>query len=432
MTSIPASPLVPAVEGISALADNALVVVIQLHGTLDVDRLRRAIRAVAEDLPELGARPRQGFWRTRWEVDENPRWPVTEHVVRDDAGAAELEAELFARPFSLEGELPLEALLVHLADGDRLMIRVNHLLADGGGTKELAYRIASACRALEADPAWRPVPARRWHAVWRLLAAWRPWRVPAYILGVLDDLWSLRPGRGMTVPMARGEVEATRCGRLHLDAGYVQTLRDRWRDTGATVNDLLVTAFARALERAFPDVSAPEINLVCTADLRQLISAADEVENLSAIHTLRMGRRPLPQPRDLLRHTLAQTDRWKRGYLAYGIVTALVALAAALPGAWVRRGVAHFVLHGPPQRLGSVVFTNMGRLDPRRLDFGTGPCAHAYILPPIGDPPALIAAATGCCGAVDVTVAYREPALVGTQVDRLLEAVEDELTALID
>ncbi len=430
--SIPASPLVPAVEGISTIADNVLVLVADLPGPLDVDLLRRAVAAVAEDLPELGSRPRQGFWRTRWEPDEEVSWTITEIEASDEAEADEVEAGLFAGPFALEGRLPLEARLVHLPDGDRLMLRVNHLLADGGGTKELAYRIAAACRSLRKDPSWRPTPIRRTHALWRLLTAWRPWRVPAYTLGLLDDLWALRPGRGMTVPMAVGDVEATRCGRLHLEHGPVEALRARWREEGATVNDLLVTAFARALERTFPDVPAPEINLVCTADLRQLVAATDQVENFSAIHTLRMGRRPLPPPRELLRHAMALTRRWKRGLVGYGFALFAVHLATALPGALLRKAIGHGVRHGPPQRLGPVVFTNMGRLDPQRLDFGAGPCNHAYILPPIGHPPVLIAAATGCRGAVDVTVAHCEPALTASRVEAFLDAVRDELDALLD
>lgn len=432
MIRVPASPLVPAVEGISAIADNALVVAIQLPSALDVDLLKGAIRAVAVNLPELGGRPNQTFWRTQWFVDEEPGWTVTEHPDATDALAAEVERDLFATPFRLEGELPLEARLLHLRQGDRLLLRVHHLAADGGGIKELAYRIAEAYRALAADPDWTPTPASPPHAVWRLLSAWRPWRVPAYLLGILDDLWSLRPGRGLSVPMAESRDARTRCGRLHLDAARVTALKERWQASGATINDLLVTAFARAVDRSWPDAPGPEVNLVCTSDLRQVVSAAAEVENFSAIHTLRMGRRPLPAASDLLRHTMTLTRRWKRGVLGYGFALFASTLLTVLPGGVVRALVAAMVLHGPPQRLGPVVFTNMGRLDSVRLDFGAGPCDHAYILPPIGHPPVLIAAATGCAGAVDVTVAYKEPALDAAQVERFLAALDAEIGALID
>jgi len=429
--SVPASPLVPAVEGISAIADNALVVVVQLPAALDVDLLRRAIRAAAVNLPELGGRPRQAFWRTRWDIDVTPRWAVVEHDDADEATAAEVERELFAVPFCLEGELPLRADLVHQPGGDSLLLRVNHLLADGGGAKELVYRIASACRDLAADPHWTPRSTRRRHAFWRLLGAWRPWRVPAYLFGLLDDLWSLRPGRGMTVPMAPAVASATRCGRLHVESSRIEAFKARVGSQGATVNDLLVTAFARALDGCFEIKSSRELNLVCTADLRQIVPSADEVENLSSIHTLRMGRRPLPPARELLARTVALTRRWKRGHVGYGFALFAVFMAVLTPGGMLRRLIAHMVQHGPPQRLGPVVFTNMGRLDPDRLDFGGGPCEHAYILPPIGHPPVLIAAATGCGGAVDVTVAYREPALGSEQVQALLAAVDAEIDALI-
>jgi NRPS condensation-like uncharacterized protein len=432
VTRVPASPLVPAVEGISAIADNVLVVVVQLPGVLDVELLHRAIRAVSVNLPELGGRPRQTFWRTCWVLDEEPGWTVVEFPDADDDLAAEVERELFAAPFHLQGELPLEVRLVHLSGGDRLFVRVHHLLADGGGAKELVYRIAVAYRALAAEPDWTPPPVRRRHALWRLAAAWRPWHVPAYLLGLLDDLWSLRPGRGMTVPMDPGATEAVRCGRLHVGPPRVRAFKERWGRRGATVNDLLVTAFARALEVSWPDAPQPEINLVCTADLRQVVPGAAEVENLSSIHTLRMGRRPLPAARELMERTLASTRRWKRGFVGYGFALVAITLAAVLPGGILRSLVARAVQQGPPQRLGPVVFTNMGRLDPARLDFGAGPCQHAYILPPIGHPPVLIAAATGCGDAVDVTVAHHDPAIGVERVQTFLDAVDAEIDALID
>ncbi len=431
MTPVPASPLVPAVEGISAIADNVLVVVVQLSETLDVERLHRAIRAVSTNLPELGGRPRQAFWRTSWVLDEEPGWTVVEVPDADDDLAAEVERELFAAPFRLQGDLPIEVRLVHLGDGDRLLVRVHHLLADGGGVKELVYRIAAAYRALAADPDWTPPPVRRRHALWRLVAAWRPWRVPAYLSGLLDDLWSLRPGHGMTVPMAPGAAGRARCGRLHVRPARVRAFKACWGSRGATVNDLLVTAFARALEVSWPDAPQPEINLVCTADLRQVVPGAAEVENLSSIHTLRMGRRPLPPARELMERTLAATRRWKRGLVGYGFALFAVTLATILPGGVIRPLLGRAVRQGPPQRLGPVVFTNMGRLDPTRLDFGAGPCRHAYILPPIGHAPVLIAAATGCGDAVDVTVAHQEPALGAEQVRAFLDAVDVEIDALL-
>lgn len=431
MSSPPASPLVPAVEGICAIADNTLLVAVQLSHALDVDLLRRAIRAVAVNLPELGGRPSQGFWRTRWLVDEEPLWTVAEYPDADESEAAQVERAVFAAPFHLQGELPIEAHVVHLPGGDRVHLRINHLLADGGGAKELTYRIAAAYRALAADPSWTPAPVGRRHALWRLLGAWRPWHVPAYLLGALDDLWSLRPGRGMAVPMDRAPRTEARCARLHVIPSRVEAFKARRGSSGATINDLLVTAFARALEICWPDAPGPEINLVCTADLRQLMSGAAEVENLSTIHTLRMGRRPLPAARDLLERTRVLTRRWKRGRVGYGLGLFAASLATLLPGGVLRRLVAHMVLHGPPQRLAPVVFTNMGRLDGPRLDFGGGPCRHAYILPPIGHLPVLAAAATGCGGAVDVTVAHREPALATEQVQAFLAAVDAEIDALI-
>jgi len=416
---------VSAVEGIAVLALERLQVTVDLPGPIDAERLRRAIRETTRSVPELAGRFQPRFWRSSWVASDPPVWKVEE--ASDGAAADAVEQQRFAMPFDHAD--PLVVTVVHREGGDRIVAQVSHLLGDGGGTKELMYRIAAAYRRDAAgEPPPEPVP-RPGHPLWRLLRGVRITRLPMYLLGVFEQFWALRPSTGSDVPMARVEDPVARCARLHLPAGRIERLKARWKGDGVTVNDLLLAAFARALQ-ALDDGPPGEINLVVTADLRQLLDQPAHVENLSALHSLRLGTRPLPPPAEMVARVRALTRRWKETGL--GLATAIysVMLAAALPARWLTRMVAALVSSGPPARVSRIVLTNMGPIDEARLDFGHGPCTAAYILPPLGHHPALIAGATGCCGAVDLTVAYREPALPREAVEDLVQAVDRELVVL--
>lgn len=424
---VPSSPLVSAVEGIGALAQQRLQVTVHVRGRIDTGLLRRAVVETARSVPELAGRFEPGFWRSGWREQDEPPWRIEEVDAANRENAAEVERARFAAP--CDHADPLHLTVVHLQDGDRLVAHVSHLLGDGGGTKELMYRLAANYRHLVVGGT-APEPIRRpRHPLWRLLRGVRIRRLPRYLLGFFDQFWGLRPSGGSAVSMRNVGETVARCERLHLPADRVDRLKASWRDEGATVNDLLLTAFAHGLQE-MPGGPHHEINLVVTADLRQLLDQPDHVENLSSIHSLRLGTRPLPTATEMVSGVRAITRRWKRTGLGLATAVYSVALAAILPARWLSRMVGKLVVSGPPADVSRIVMTNMGRLDPERLDFGAGPCTAAYILPPLGYAPTLIAGATGCCGAVDLSVAYQEPALARDVVVGLLESVDRELRAL--
>lgn len=425
--AIPASPLVGAVEGIAALALERLQVTVHQRGPIDAERLRSAVLETTRSVPELAGRFQPGFWRSWWTAADEPAWSVEQVRASSSEEVTAIERERFAASF--DHAEPLHLTVVHHAEGDRLIAQVSHLLGDGGGTKELLYRIAEAYRR-QGRGGPSPEPAR-WprHPLWRLLRGVRISRIPQYLLGYFDQFWTLRPSNGCVVSMPVVVDAVSRCERLHLPAERVERLKARWSGDGVTVNDLLLAAFARALE-SLPGGPTGEINIVVTSDLRQLLDQPEQVENLSALHSLRLGRRPLPDPAELVTRVRAITRRWKRTGLGLPFAIVSVLLAAALPSRWLSGMVAKLVISGPPAQVSKIVMTNMGRLDESRLDFGHGPCTAAYILPPLGYAPALIAGATGCRGAVDLSVAYQEPALGRDIVGGLLASVDRELRAL--
>jgi len=430
--AIGADPFAAAVDGMGDRIDTHLHVTIDIPGRLCTERLQRALAALACAVPELGGRFERRWWRSRWVLDASPIWRIDEHLDVDPVAAKALEAALYAEPFEPRGGLPVDLVLLHLPEHDRLLLRVSHLLADGGGTKNLCYRLADCYRHVDDRTGWTPEPAPHPHPLGRLLASFR-WRLlPAMIRGALEEIFDNRPIHPMRVPMDAAGRGAARFEALHIPRERVERLRARWRGTAVTLNDLAIAAFTRAVVLGFPACNAQRSHaaLVATADLRQYLPPLRDVCNFSSLRPLVFGRLPLPAPVDNLDRVLRVTGNWKSGQTGILLGIPVMALASVLPHAMLRAVLNLFLGRLVTPAGACTGLTNIGPIHADALDFGFGPCTAAKVISPLAPSPTMIAALTGCAGALDFTVAYREPELSSVEAQRLVDAMDRELAAL--
>ncbi len=423
-----------AVDGIGSISDTHLHVRIDVPGRLDAGRLLAALRSVSRAIPALGARYRRGWWRAHWIVESRPKWELDEQDEASPKEAEAIEAALFALPFEPCDDLPVRLRLLHLAENDRLLLRVSHIVADGGGTKNLCYLLAQAYREIDADPGWTPPPQRVPHPLVRILRSIRVSQLPGLVLGALHELAANRPMRPVLVPMGAHGPGTNRLAALHLPATRVSRLQARWRPSNVTLNDLALSAFCRAVESTFPAANASRSHaaLVVTGDLRQYLPPTLDVSNFSSLRPLPLGRLPLPGPRDQLERVVRETRIWKAGQTGLLQGGAAIAFVSTLPHAWVRRFISLALRLLLGRQGGCIALTNIGPIRADMLDFGHGPCVAARVAAPVAHAPMLITALTGCAGALDFTVAYREPQLEPAAAERLVQAFDHELSALED
>ncbi len=119
-------------------------------GTVDEQRLRDALRQVADANPGACLRLRRDTWPVRWEsAGPPPRLRVVEGCdwdARSEQGAEFIGAE----PLSLEDGPSIELILARRTDGDTtLVLRTFHAVMDGGGFMHF-YR--ELFRALRGEP----------------------------------------------------------------------------------------------------------------------------------------------------------------------------------------------------------------------------------------------------------------------------------------
>ncbi len=433
--TIVASPVTAAVAGLSDHCHTHIHAAVDVSARLDPSLLQRALVEVAKAVPKLRGRFRPGFWRSRWDLDLNPRWRIEEHESVDFSSAQAIERELFARPFEPYGSLPLELEILHLSSHDRLLARVNHHLCDGGGTKNLLYRIAAAYGALQKNDSWtaKEEPFQQPHPLPRLLVATRSFSSWKLFRGIFRDVVSQLGGPFVSVPMVPSARGPNRFISVHIAPERVKRLKEVFSSSGITLNDMSLFALLKALE----DFVAPNerrsriMGIIATADFRLLLPGPQEdVSNLSVIGPLRFGKARPVSDDELLRAVCEETSTWKAG--ATGLGGALISLlgASIAPHGltkWAFRKLVGLSVGRMGRR---VALTNMGIIEEERLDFGTGPCLAARFTGPVGHPPQLIAALTGCRGGLDFNLTWREGALAPKIPERLIERFDSALQGL--
>lgn len=430
---IAAAKVEAVLDGANTFADMALHAVVDLPGRLDLSTLRNALACVANAELAVGARYMRRRLRSAWVIDPAPQWPLTEYHDVDPHLALKREAELISEPFKPAKHLPVTLRLLHMDRHDRLLIRISHLLADAGGIKTFLYSLAAACRKLREYPFWLPATGNSGTRGMprSLCSACFPHLGPV-IRGMVTDTISFFPKRFFFVPMAATEAFTSCVAVLRVDSERLARLKQRWQPKGITVNDLLLTAFSRSLEKCFAGNPGQRerMGLVVTADLRRHLSPNDYIRNMSSLRVLDLGKLPLPSPIAHLKRVARRTARWKRTKAGLGASLLAMACMGLLPDGLIRSLTRTALGRGLSLDGCRIALTNMGILDERKLDFGDGPCLGARLSPPVALPPLMIAGATGCAGTLSFSLGFRHPSLRKEEAERLLKELDRELSLL--
>lgn len=213
----------------------------ELSGRLDVDRLKQAVSLSAKIVPELLCAydfQRGGF--------VNAGCTANDVVI---CGAGQTGAPLR----DLDSRPQLRLLLTPCGGHWRVTAVMSHLLADGAGFLQYLYLLSALYNGKQPDGS-----VRNTRDISPLLEHIR----------VLAPTEQTRHNRRVPMPPLRPAESGGRpfCLTTRISAGGMAAVRRRARETGATLNDVFLTAYARVVAGA-QDVEA--VVLPCPADLRK-------------------------------------------------------------------------------------------------------------------------------------------------------------------
>jgi NRPS condensation-like uncharacterized protein len=381
--------------------------VVTLDGKVQAQRLARAVRLVLDAEPVLGCRfvadAKKPYWERLTTLDDRSALTVED---ADDPDAA--AREFIASAFDPAAGPQLQARLLRGPHGDVLAMKLSHLAVDGGAVKECLYLVADLYRRLGLQPdlsvtpnldgARSLLPAAR-EASWseRLRAL-----KPQELLPKTD--WGI-PGLGRE----RGHQQHL-VRRVPPDA--FGRLRQWGRDRGATVNDMILTAYIRSLFAALRPAPGDATPVQLSCDLRRWLPADTKtaLSNISATWSIDIPRVEGESFAGTLARVVERTGAWKAG--APGVRQAVglsMAYRLVMPQGI---GVMRRPMKNNPvtDTAGYPTLTNIGVIDEAKVDFGRETAvADAYLLGPIAFPTGYVLTAS----------TFRDELTLSTGIDTL-------------
>lgn len=427
------------------LASYQIQAVMRLDGKLDFERLTRAVKLSADEEPVLGCRFVEGnppYWKRADDIDEGR---FTSMVATDRLDTA--MKRFLDSPLDMDKDLQLKVRLIRSGDCDTLCIKINHICVDGAGVKEYLQILSRIYNRLAGeDREYVPTPRIGGRTDQdRLLKE-------LGISGPLDGLTRLvteheafkqgldpqylLPRSVWLYPTLQRGSNSVRCSVAKLREGYVDVMYLYAKERGATINDLLLTAFYRAMFRISKPIYGIPMDLSSTTDLRRYLPDKKTValRNFSGGFFTKLARIKGEPFEETLARVARITKKIKDGYPG---------LFNALGGEHVERMAPFSTI--PYYRLvqlsydlqslnpfnitgtGMPGLSNLGFISEDLLKFGENTVTDAYLIPPAVRGPGFLVVAGTYNGVLTLTQSYYKGSIRRKDVERLLGKIRQEL-----
>lgn len=407
------------------VSDSLIHAILAFDTPLDAGRLARAVALMFQQNPILGCRMAAGYWGMKWQATGDAAERALSWETLDGERSVESALEGYLVKPALPDQHPLVQVHRIRGRGETLCIKVQHVIADAGAAKQIAYRLAEIYSRLEENESYTPPVVDTPRGFGPLLRDLGIRPIP----GMLRRNW--RNLRNLSSP--------SRNGRLPLDPGesgrfFIQRrlnalpLKAFGKRHDATLNDLALSAALRAFEglAEFPPDTPRRI--VNTVDLRRYLRDPEAINtcNLSAFCYLNLGVKPGGNFVDTLDKVRNEMRFQKGDYLGIGELPSWLLLAPQ-PFAWLRAIGRH--AFDPAKRGIPPALTNMGRFDGERLKFADQMPCHAWTTAPVVFPPAVVIGLSGFRDTLTFSLGGSGGAGNRDQCEQLLGRIAGELEA---
>ncbi len=414
--------------GMSGVHDRQIHCVISFDSQINLDSMAKAIRLTFDAEPILGCRyvadDRGHYWERRDDLDHMGLCRLTRTTDTDQE---------IVRFLTIPGdpcEDPLVQARVFRSETDTLCIKVNHVVCDAGGVKEYIYLLASVYRKLASNPGYRPetnLGSRSFSQISRHFG------FPDKLRIIRNDFHDFKnfffPPKYWAFPLVKSDPFDRMFVFRRVGSRRFRAIKEYSRRHRATINDIMVAAYYRALfDIINPDTDFP-LRLLTTVDLRRYLPGGkgEAICNLSGGAYLNIGQdigSTLDDSAIIVRNYM---NSKKGNFIGLGDHSfAMFNLKGILHSwiLWLRRCKVKLAMNTAPPP----AYTNMGAIDPGQLIFGdAGVVTHAFLTGPINLIPMLLLGITGFRESMTMSIGFCGSAVNKPVAERLLDCIESEL-----
>jgi NRPS condensation-like uncharacterized protein len=407
------------------IADFMLQMELCFEHRLDVQRLAAALLLLLDAQPVLGCRLVTEKSRVYWERLSVPQPDML------CLASNPTEFDNFRnRPIDSRRGPQIQACLMCAADGDRLLLKIAHQVCDAGGLTTLVAQLSHIYTQLAHNPGYRPAPHIHSTRTCSQIMRHLPWYIYLVLLFlfVRTTLSTQIPKKTHALQVPVGPREPFIFVIRHLPPARAARLRDYGRQHRATINDIMIAAFYRALLKQEDWDGRAALRIQTTVDLRRHYlpsGTAAEICNLSTYEHINLGTDPGSDFAATLDRVRTIMLRRKAGWIGLSELCT-VPLAALAPYRLLVKACSRLLHDRVSSRNYPSGLTNLGRIQPEGAVFDARP-ACGWILPPVVYPPILYIGFSGY--ETSLTLSAGVPLAARDCIDDFFSQMLEELPA---
>jgi NRPS condensation-like uncharacterized protein len=393
------------------IANFQIQTILTIDGRLDFDKLTRAVRLSVDAEPVLGCRLIEAdppYWKRLDNIDKTMFCSIEETNNLDESVKKFLES-----PLSMDKDPMVKIKLLRSSQNDALCIKINHACCENGvfvpnpsiRSRKDQDRLFSKLGIADPETAWIPGSE----------ISTPTWGFP----------WKQAEQRNMRVAVSK------------IANGQFDEITVYGKAMGATINELILTAFYRAmLKMGTPIYDIPMV-IPITVDLRRYLpnQKTEAIRNFSgSVNTLlsmeanetfsgtlsrvvpmmQKIKNECPGLQSAIGLERVEKSRFKEECVKYQVLSLLNDISSKYFNFFGDKCVP--------------ILSNLGYVSKSLVNFGKNVVTNAYMVPPVIRAPGLLLLVSSYNGIMTLSVCYYESIVRSEDIERLLDNIKNELT----
>lgn len=408
------------------LANFQIQAVMKLDGQIDFGRLSRAVRLSVDAQPVFGCRFMENeppYWKRLKNIDIEEFCDMVETENPDEAIQFFLDS-----PLDMDHDPMVKVRLIRSGQCDTLCVKNNHACCDGAGTKEYIQLLSEIYSVFEHDyGTFTAKPVKRGRKDQdRLFNK----------LGIIDPEREWIPGSEITratwpFPWSQVQSDKTHISVCSLPEGLLDEMTNYSKAMNATINDLILTAYYRAMSKTGQPIYDEPMEIPLTIDLRRYLpdQKTEVIRNFSGSEFTRLKLLPDESFIETLSRIAPMMNAIKNN--RPGLQSA-IGLERIEKMAFNETLAYYRMVSQWPNTCGdkcAPVLSNLGHITKSLLKFGESTVTEAYIVPPVVRAPGFLLMVSTYNGIITLAAGIYEASIPQETIHALLNNIKNELIA---
>lgn len=397
--------------------DPIIHAIVHTNGRIDPDLLETAFQQSCQAVPVIGCSFSVERKQPQWNLQRFPKKAFVQ-LILPAADEETAEEQFLTSSINIAAGPQVKAGVIRKRDGDTLCVLINHMACDGGGFKEYLYLVCSLYTSLcKGQKPSIPSPVTRsirpifsaFSLFERVKLSLPPWDIPS---PAHQDGYALKGDN--TSPFI--------CAR-EVSPEKLSAIQEAGKKSGATVNDVLLTAYARILCR---NLKRENILIPCPVDLSKYLPTGTQrgICNLTSNYMCNLHVKKDDSFKSTLQQVSAQMAGQKRSDGCLKPVKLLSALFRLLPFGTLQKTFNRAFT------IPVISYTNLGILDDTRLRLNDTTITGVFLTGAIKYVPYFQVAASTFRSTMTLSCNLYGMPSDRIQIEQILEAVANEMQTL--